>query len=83
MVRIQTAPPPSQNDEIWILCDERRRLSGKLEHCTRNYLVSREPEDKEVSLCRICAHMAAFSFGGLHLVGIDRKEALQLVVRNL
>ena len=36
-----------------------------------------------VTLSYLCPHCNSFPLGGLHLVGIDLEEALQLVVRNL
>ena len=52
----------------------------KSTHCG---VSSRQPEDKGVSLCHICAHIATVSLRRTTFGGFDRKEALQLVVRNL
>ena len=36
-----------------------------------------------MSLCHTCARILTVSSGGLHLVGLNWKEALQLVVRGM
>ena len=60
----------------------RQRIWEDGESDTWEDMMSRQPEDKEVLLRRICAQTATVLPGRLRLVGFSREEALQLVVRN-